>query len=94
MDTLKTCADLLQEENSELILQLKVTQELLMKSEVEKEEYLNKYREFKDKEKCNVAIQNDMVCCKNISKLNVFRYHVSRKCLGVKTYWLGDKFVH
>ena len=33
-----------------------------MKSEVEKEEYLNKYRDLKDKEKCDVAIQNDMVC--------------------------------
>ena len=62
MEDLKVRANTLEEENSELKSQVKVTREQLRNSEIEKKHYVDKYTELKDKERCDVAIQTDMVC--------------------------------
>ena len=58
----KVQTNILQNQYSELESQLKVAQERLKKLEVEKEHYINKYSELKDKERHDIAIQTDMVC--------------------------------
>ena len=61
MKDLKAHIDALQEQNSDLQSQLEVKQKQLENSDVEKKQYIRKYRELKDKRRCDIAIQTDMV---------------------------------
>ena len=63
IDDMKVCTNILKEENSELISQLEVTQEKLKNLEVEKKQ---NFKYSGDKERCDIAIQTDMVCTKSL----------------------------
>ena len=67
VEGMKVHTNILQEENSELKSQLELTQDQLRVSETEKKHYINKYSELKDKERCDIAIQTDMVCIRSVS---------------------------
>ena len=62
IEDLKVHTNILQEENSELKAQLKLTEQQLKNSELEKEQYINKHSQLEHKERCDIAIQADMVC--------------------------------
>ena len=66
----------LEEENFKLTNQLEIIQKQLKNLEVEKKQYIDKYSELKDKERCDIAIQTDTVC---IVIRNIGSYH--KKCL-------------
>ena len=67
VEDMKVRTNILQEENSELKSQLELTQDQLRVSETEKKHYINKYSALKDKERCDIAIQTDMVCIRSVS---------------------------
>ena len=53
---------ILQEENFEIKAQLELAQKQLRNSEVENQQYVKQLSELKDKERCDIAIQTNMVC--------------------------------
>ena len=63
IDDMKVCTNILKEENSELKSQLELTQEKLKNSEIEKKQ---NFQYSGDKERCDIAIQTDMVCTKSL----------------------------
>ena len=61
-EEMKVHTKILQEENFELKAQLEQTQKQLGNSEVENQQYIKQLSELKDKERCDIAIQTNMVC--------------------------------